>query len=371
MRSIQYKITAPGHDNHMTVTYNDGKLYAIEGIHLMAKFWENTCINAPIPIDEMEIPARERKYEGLIHFEEIELTATGKKIALFCSMYKAELGVKYKVQHIDARKISNLKIDEDLLRLYFTNTEWWGKQPKSIANLATNYNNLLQLQANGAPKKKENGFPDHWSQAYQDRLPTHQHTAYWKHLRSLGLHPVRDTSGKVIEWAKQSTTSFILILLVLCTLFVSGCMTPQRAARYMDKYPEYFPTEVDTFYKAVVFEFTDEIPVPGDTAEWEWVIAEVTADSAGQQTAIDTNLLAENDRLRAQLRLKTNSNKNLWLQLKTQVKDDTVYLEKQIEVPCPGTNTKTTITVKQHWWMPILIVILAVLLIISLLWRKR
>lgn len=367
MRTVQYKITAPGHNNYMTVTYENGKLQAIEGIHLMAKLWEDVAINEPIPIEEELIPAKMEQYAGMVGMEKIMLSSTGEKIALFCRIYQEELGVKYAASRVDASKISKLKIDEDLLRLYFKNEEWWGKQPKSIVNLANNYNALLQLQAAGTkPAKQKAEFPDYWTQSYQDRLPTNRHSAYWKHLRNLGLEPVRNGMGKVVEWAKKVSGIFILTGLFLALLLVSGCMTPQRAARVTAKHPEFFPTKVDTFYKPILFYFNDTITVPGDTSSWSWAI-DADIDTI---KVLDTTLLGENERLKAQLRLQKNSNKNLWLELKTETKPDTIIIEKTIELPCPQVEKKTTITVRQHWWMPWAIAVLTVLLITSL-WRGK
>lgn len=42
-------------------------------------------------------------------------------------------------------------------------------------------------------------FPNYWSKKYQDSIPSEKWSSYWKHLRNLGLKPVKK-NGEVIEW---------------------------------------------------------------------------------------------------------------------------------------------------------------------------
>lgn len=354
MKTAQYKVTAPGSDKYITVTYQDGQLCAIENIHLMTELWDEFNTHSPIPTQEWDIDLCREWYKEKVSIEPVEPSATGSKIALFCAIYQQELGVKYQVRKGDAMAIGLIEVNEDLLHLYFRNTEWWGKQPKGIANLSRNYNALLQLR--DAPKKEagKSKFPDDWSAEYERKLSPKDLSAYWAHLRSKGWKAKKN--GSITTWTKAA---FISILIVL---MASGCMTPQRIGRYMDRNPELFTERVDTFYKPILFNIHDTIRMPADTGAWEWLV-----DDSVQ----DTILIGRTDSARAETKVQvTKQPEGVRVRASTQVRPDTVYLEKQIEVPCPEITRKTTIILKRNGWMKWALIGMGILLILAL-WRRK
>ncbi len=128
-------------------------------------------------------------------------TPVSDKIALFCRLYKQfKNGLAYKVSSADAGKIKLLDLDEDLLLFYFKSSNFLFEHKHSISNLAKYYNELRADQA-GLNAAKKIKHPSTYSVAHENSLTTDQVLEYWKHLRSLGLRPVKDR-GKTVAWEK-------------------------------------------------------------------------------------------------------------------------------------------------------------------------
>jgi hypothetical protein len=109
---------------------------------------------------------------------------TNEKIAAFCREYEKVLKIKYKVSPSDAGKLKLVKIDEELLQVYFTSTNFIFKN-KSIGNLVKYYN---ELRAEAEAQKTNGGisFPNIPDAKFEKNLKPYQVPEYWKHLRSLG-----------------------------------------------------------------------------------------------------------------------------------------------------------------------------------------
>lgn len=109
---------------------------------------------------------------------------TNEKIAAFCKHYEEVMKIKYKVSASDSGKMKGVKIDEELLKVYFTSSNFIFKN-KSIGNLVKYYN---ELRAEVEAQKSNGGisFPNIPDAKFEKNLKPYQVPEYWKHLRSLG-----------------------------------------------------------------------------------------------------------------------------------------------------------------------------------------
>jgi len=188
------------------VTYKDGVLSEIRfPTKYPLTLVQHTAFFKHIPYSEEVLEFN----MGLIKLRVEKATPTHKKIALFCTMYsRYKGGLKYNMLPADKGRIKLIKIDEEILTFYFSKSTAFeivgkdGKGKHSVNNLVTYYNLLLQEIASAGKSK----FPDHWTEAYENGLKTHQErNDYWAHLRSIGLVPKKDRVGKTIDWEKAST----------------------------------------------------------------------------------------------------------------------------------------------------------------------
>ncbi|MFD2874058.1 hypothetical protein ACFS5N_16365 [Mucilaginibacter ximonensis] len=100
----------------------------------------------------------------------------------------------------DSGKIKLVKLDEQILTVYFTCNNNLFKGKYSIHNLVNFYNELLvEVKNAGKPKSPH---PDHWSQPYYNTLSPAKATEYFAYLRSLGFVAKKDTSHNIIEFYK-------------------------------------------------------------------------------------------------------------------------------------------------------------------------
>lgn len=208
----------------LLATYQNGNLSRIEGFEKVGEFYDSLNFKTIVPYQEKEIQAEFGK--------EVPLSATGQKIALFCRFYKQYLQLNYNVMPADAKKINGVSVDEKLMELYFSNTEWWGKQPKSIANFVKNYNALNQLLNVGKKKK----FPSRYDRLFESKLKGEDLPEYWRYLRSLGYRPKKNkVTGQVIEWVKAKA----VVILVLISLMLMGCSSNRGAKALSDGQPHF------------------------------------------------------------------------------------------------------------------------------------
>lgn len=355
MKIKQYTITAPGVQEAMVATYIDGTLSALEGIHHMARMWEDVAINAPIPAKESEITQKQAHYQGLMLISPCTYDTPGQKISLFCRLYKHHRGSTYTVFPADSRAIELVPVTEELVNTYFTNTEWWSKQPKSIRNYCSNINELRQLIK---PKeepvvKRGKKYPDEWDRTYENTLRPTELQGYWQHLRSLGLAPVRE-NGTIVRWAKAITTAIILMVLL------SSCLTPKRVQRYIQQHPNAVDLQYDSVYMHHIFHDTIYLPIDSFTDNWQWELGTPLLDTAriefhnGRQSIFIT-------RVRVDTFYK--------YRLRSVIAPDTIPVIDTFYLPCPAGTATVSVARAFPWW-GWLIIIIASLLIIWL-WKRK
>ena len=190
-----YKLTSDKLDGHLEVAYEEGLLKRFE-IAVKAELTEaqyGRFIGTLHPHEE-----RVRDFEGIgLQVVPVAIDKTNDKIALFCRLYERFVGVKYKVSRADAGKMKLIKVDEGMLRHYFASTNFLFKGKYSIANLVKYYNELQAEIANyGKPS-----FPNGWDVNFAAKLSGSEVSAYYAHLRGLGLKPRRDQAQRIVDWS--------------------------------------------------------------------------------------------------------------------------------------------------------------------------
>ena len=288
-------------------------------------------------------------------------------MAMFCAAYKKHLNVSYRRYYGDPKRIADIDISAELLDLYFTTTEWWGKQPKSITNLAKNYNALLQLQAKPTANKKGKQYPNEWSKTYESKLKGQELQGYWKHLRSLGLSPKKDAMNNTIDWVKLG-----LILLILIA-GLSSCMTPKRVQRYLADNPQLLPApQVDTIMDTTTVISHDTILLLPDTttASWGWTWGDATEQDSTFEVPTDTNDRPATTTVTARDTTHEGKPRTVF-RVRTVIERDTLVLTDTIQVEVLKTNTRTVIVKPKSWtryipWAMGLLVLIAIVL-----WRRR
>lgn len=189
-----YKLTSDKLDGHLEVAYEKGLLkeFKIECEDVLTPQQYGVFLGT-LPHSEERV----KDFEGIgLQVVPVAIDKTNDKIALFCRLYERFIGVKYKASRADGGKIKSIKVDEPMLRHYFASTNFLFKGKHSVSNLVRYYNELLAEIANyGKPS-----FPNGWDANFAAKLQGPELTAYWAHLRGLGLQPRKDRQGNVVDW---------------------------------------------------------------------------------------------------------------------------------------------------------------------------
>lgn len=120
----------------------------------------------------------------------------------FWSLYDKKIGNK----HACEKKWNNLKteIQKKIIKIL---PDWKGQftdktfqpYPETFLN-GERWNDEIQ-------EKKladKSGFPNHWDAALANKLDGPKTSAYWQHLRSIGLKPVKNRFDIIVDWVKAS-----------------------------------------------------------------------------------------------------------------------------------------------------------------------
>lgn len=123
---------------------------------------------------------------------------TNIKIKMFCDYYFLYLKVKYKISQSETGKIKQVEVNDLLLIKYFSSDNFLFKNKWSVANFVKYYNELRN-EVYGTVKL----FPDYYSKAAADKMDPKKLSAYYEHLRSLGLVPKYDRHNNCIDFVKK------------------------------------------------------------------------------------------------------------------------------------------------------------------------
>lgn len=147
------------------------------------------CVN----IIQKMYPGMEWEYQQLSLILLKKVDQQNDKIALFCKFYEKYCGIKYKISRSEVGMIKGVEVTENLLTTYFQCDEWWAKV-KSVTFYVKNYNEIRALSSG-----KKSQYPNYWSKSFADGLTGEKLSEYWKHLRELGLKPIK-RNGVTITW---------------------------------------------------------------------------------------------------------------------------------------------------------------------------
>jgi len=194
-----YTISSPKLKGHLEIQYNEGVLTIVKMVikEPLNEVQFRAFMNA-LPQYEADLNKLE-----MLNLSVILDKPANEKLGLFCKLYEVFKGIKYKVSPADSGKIKLIKVDEDILVFYFNSSHFLFKGKHSIGNLVKYYNELMShfIQSQ---KPQGINYPDHFEQAFQNKLTSKELPAYWAHLRTLGLVPKKDRVGATIDWVKAT-----------------------------------------------------------------------------------------------------------------------------------------------------------------------
>lgn len=188
-----YEITSKAREGSTKVTYEAGNLISLEIAFKPALDAIKT---------EHLLKAIPPQDHGLFnHLQLLGLTVTkaaapNEKLALFCRVYEKHKGIKYKVSAADSGKIKQINPTEEQLHAYFRSENFLFKGKQSIANLVKYWNEFRADQAGqGKPS-----FPNEWQPELIKKLSPQETVQYYKHLRSIGLEPIKSGTGQIMSF---------------------------------------------------------------------------------------------------------------------------------------------------------------------------
>lgn len=192
-----YKLTSKKLEGCIYVTFEKGFLKGFE-IDFQSPLNEGQFRGLMLSISYLEEQIFSSAGAIGLTCEKVILLAANKKIAIFCEIYEKYNKVKYKATRQDGGKIKEIKVTPEILESYFQSDNFLFKGKHSISNFVRYYNELMiEISKKGKPS-----FPDSWSKTYEEKLSPADLSAYWKHLRGLGLKPKKNAIGNIIEWVK-------------------------------------------------------------------------------------------------------------------------------------------------------------------------
>lgn len=110
-----------------------------------------------------------------------------------------EVFPKYpKLVPLERRKLNELEFTKEEVEAFKNSREWYAKT-KDVSSFISHIQKvrIAMKGSNG------NGFPDHYSASFEAKLPTEERPKYWAHLRELGYKPIKNKTGKVVNWEKE------------------------------------------------------------------------------------------------------------------------------------------------------------------------
>jgi hypothetical protein len=184
-----YNLTSSAREGSLKLTYENGLLIAFEiSFKPAVEREKHIRLFSTMPVLEPD----------LAMLENLGLTVTkealpNEKLALFCRIYEKHKAIKYKVTAADAGKIKQINPTEEQLHAYFRSENFLFKGKQSIANLVK-YWNEFRAELAGAGKKQ---YPNEWNPDLIKKLSPQETMDYYRHLKSLGLEPVK-AGGQVV-----------------------------------------------------------------------------------------------------------------------------------------------------------------------------
>src|SRR5690606_31332843 len=190
-----YRLTSAKLSGHLAASFEEGLLKEFKiDCHTDLTPQQYGVFLGTLPHTEERV----KDFEGVgLQVVPVAIDKTNDKVALFCRLYERFIGVKYKASRQDGGKMKLIKVDEPMLRHYFSSTNFLFKGKHSVSNLVRYYNELQAEIANyGKPS-----FPNGWDANFAAKLSGSEVSAYYAHLRGLGLKPRKDQAQRIVDWS--------------------------------------------------------------------------------------------------------------------------------------------------------------------------
>jgi len=186
-----YELTSNARKGSLKLTYENGLLIGFEIAFKPAVEREKHIrLFSTMPVLEPDLSMLER-----LGLKVSKVMQPNEKLALFCRVYEKHKGIKYKVTAADSGKIKQINPTEEQLHSYFRSDNFLFKGKQSISNLVKYWNEFrAELAGQGTNKK----YPDEWQPELVKKLSPPEYMEYQKHLRSLGLEPIKMPTGHII-----------------------------------------------------------------------------------------------------------------------------------------------------------------------------
>jgi hypothetical protein len=182
MKTTNYKITLEGSTGASYAQYEDGTLRMF--INEWSKFTEPP---RAIPVKEKYLLAM---HGAEINVAELRPRSVADKVALFCLRHKELLKFTYRPMKAEKANMKDVTVNDEYLKLYFTNNDFPLNKNKSMADYVRHYNVVRNLAINGLPDKVKSRFPDVYDREFERSLEGETLAAYWEHLRNKGWRKV-------------------------------------------------------------------------------------------------------------------------------------------------------------------------------------
>lgn len=177
MSTTTYKIMLEGDSGAAYAMFQDGALKMF--INEWSKFTEPPKY---IPIQEKSFIAWSNDYKVTA----LQPRSVADKVALFCLLYKQHKNLTYRAGKEEKANLKLVTVNNELLEVYFTSTQYPLTGTKSMADYVRHYNTVRDLATNGKPVKS--AFPDVYDREYEKRIgeDVSKLQRYWAHLRAQG-----------------------------------------------------------------------------------------------------------------------------------------------------------------------------------------
>jgi hypothetical protein len=193
--------------NFLLAYYADGELDEIKNIRLLGT--KASQIIQKIPFLEKELVVED--FDTEVTAVLLPTYTIEAKVALFCTHYEANMGGKYKVLTGEASTLQAINPTDKMFDIYFKNKEWWHKQPKSIKNFYTHFNDIQALLRKETTNQKTGNdanyrHPADWTKEYERSFEPSELSKLFAYYRKLGWEAVKSPVGDTLKWQLKKSS---------------------------------------------------------------------------------------------------------------------------------------------------------------------
>jgi hypothetical protein len=178
-----YKVTLKGQPGALYVSYHNERLK--ECLFMFEPFLtpqSRGLLSSFFPYEESELETLRQK--TAFDYNLLVPRNASDKLAMFCMTFRNHRNQPYTPKKNEKANMTDVSVTQQLLDVYFSNTEFPLTYAKSISDYIKNYNYIRDIAANGKPDK--NRFPDVYDREYERTLDADRLSLYWQHLNRQG-----------------------------------------------------------------------------------------------------------------------------------------------------------------------------------------